>query len=79
MEDNINIKYQVRISNETMLDTLTKFKMSGLDDERIKILLDCIGKFYCRCASDNKSIDYYIEYLKKSLKGDINEGMESSG
>ena len=68
MNENINIKRQVRLCNEAMLETLIKLKNAGIDDDRIKVLLDCIGKSFCRCSIETYSIDYYVNHLIKALE-----------
>ena len=62
-----NVKYQIRLCNEIMLDSMIKLKAAGLDDDQIKVLLDCIGKTYYRCASSDKPIAYHIEHIKEYM------------
>lgn len=68
MNEDVNIKRQVRLCNEAMLNTLIKFKDANLDDTQIKMMLGCIGKLFCQCEIDNHSIDYYVDHLMKSLE-----------
>lgn len=66
----VNFKYQARLCNEAVYDIMVKFKMAELDDEQIKLMLECVGKALVRCAFDDQSIHHYIKHYQYMLLHD---------
>ena len=65
-----NYKYEANVCNNIIYDSLIKLRASGVDDEDIPLMLDCIGKAFVKMSIENKPVEYYIRHLENAdMKG----------
>ena len=58
-------KYQAYVCNNALYGCLVQIKASGVPDEDIMIMLDCMGKALVQMSILNKPIDYYIKHIEE--------------
>ena len=62
MED---YKYQANVCNIALYGVLVTLNASGLPQEDIQIMLDCMGKALVTMSIDNRPLDYYIRHMEE--------------
>ena len=58
-------KYQAYVCNNAIYGCLVQLKASGVPDEDIMIMLNCMGKALVKMSILNKPIDYYIKHVEE--------------
>ena len=62
MED---YNYQASVCTNALYGVLVTLNASGLPQEDIQIMLDCMGKALVNMSIDNKPLDYYIRHVEE--------------
>lgn len=58
-------EYEAYVCNNIIYGGLVQLRASGVDDEDIPLMLDCIGKTLVKMGIENKPIEYYMNNFEK--------------
>lgn len=58
-------EYQAYVCNYVLYGCLINLKASGVSDEDIKVMLECMGEALVKMSILDKPIDYYINHIEE--------------
>lgn len=58
-------EYQAYVCNNALYGCLVQIRASGVPDEDIMIMLNCMGNALVKMSILNKPIDYYIKHIEE--------------
>lgn len=65
-------EYEAHICNNIIYGSLVQILASGVDDEDISVMLNCIGKTFITMSYENKPIEYYMKNYeqRRNIEGE---------
>lgn len=58
-------EYQAYVCNNALYGCLVQIKASGVPEEDMKVMLQCMGQALVKMSIYDKPIDYYIKHVEE--------------